>query len=39
MAGPAQKSAVIKRVRELVEFCRSQGYRPDEVIQIINGLP
>jgi GntR family transcriptional regulator len=39
VAGTAQKSAVVKRVRELVEFCRSQGYRRDEVIQIINGLP
>ena len=26
-------------VRELVEFCRSQGYRRDEVIAIIESLP
>jgi GntR family transcriptional regulator len=39
VAGTAQKSTVAKRVHELVEFCRSQGYRPGEVIQIISGLP
>jgi GntR family transcriptional regulator len=38
VAGTPQRSAVVKRVRELVEFCRSQGYHPDEVIQIIEGL-
>jgi hypothetical protein len=30
---------VVKRVRDLVDFCRTQGYRSDEVIQIIEGLP
>ncbi len=38
VAGTPERSAVVKRVRDLVEFCRSQGYRPDEVIQIIEGL-
>jgi GntR family transcriptional regulator len=38
VTGSPQKSAVIKRVRELVDFCRMQGYRRDEVIQIIEGL-
>jgi len=38
VAGTPQRSAVVKRVRELVEFCRSQGYHPDEVIRIIEGL-
>ena len=38
VAGTPQRSAVVKRVRELVEFCRSQGYHPNEVIQIIEGL-
>ena len=38
VAGTPERSAVVKRVRDLVEFCRTQGYRPDEVIQIIEGL-
>jgi len=38
VAGTPQRSVVVKRVRELVEFCRAQGYRPEEVIQIIEGL-
>jgi hypothetical protein len=33
-----ERSAAVKRVRELVEYCRSQGYRPNEVVQIIEGL-
>jgi len=39
VAGTPQQSLVMKRVRELVEFCRLQGYRRDEVIQMIEGLP
>ena len=39
VAGTAQQGAVVTRVRELVEFCRIQGYRRDEVIQIIESLP
>jgi hypothetical protein len=39
VAGTPERSAVMNRVRELVDFCRSQGYRPDEVIRIIEGLP
>jgi GntR family transcriptional regulator len=39
VTGTPQQSAVVKRVRELVEFCRIQGYRRDEVIQMIEGLP
>jgi len=38
VAGTPERSAVVKRVRDLVDFCRSQGYRPDEVIRIIEGL-
>jgi len=38
VAGTPERSAVVKRVRDLIDFCRSQGYRPDEVIQIIEGL-
>lgn len=39
VAGTPERSAVVKRVRDLVEFCRSQGYRRDEIIRIIEGLP
>jgi GntR family transcriptional regulator len=39
VAGTLQQGAVVKRVRELVDFCRSQGYQRDEVVQIIQGLP
>lgn len=38
VAGTPERSAVMNRVRELIDFCRSQGYRPDEVIRIIEGL-
>lgn len=39
VAGTNEHGAVVKRVRELVEFCRIQGYRRDEVVQIIESLP
>ena len=39
VTGTPQQSAVVKRVRELVDFCRTQGYQRDEVVQIIQGLP
>ena len=39
VSGTPQQSSVLKRVRELVEFCRIQGYRREEVIQMIEGLP
>ena len=38
VAGTPERSAVVKRIRDLVEYCRIQGYRADEVIQIIEGL-
>ena len=38
VAGTPQRSLVVNRVRELVDFCRLQGYRRDEVIQMIEGL-
>ena len=38
MAGMLERSAVVKRVRDLVEEWGTQGYRPDEVIRIIEGL-
>src|ERR1700729_4519948 len=30
VAGTPERSAVIKRIRDLVEYCRALGYRPDE---------
>jgi GntR family transcriptional regulator len=39
VAGTSQQGQVIKQVRELVDFCRSQGYRRDEVIDMIEALP
>jgi GntR family transcriptional regulator len=39
VAGTPQQGVVVKRVRELIEFCRLQGYRRDEIIQMIESLP
>jgi GntR family transcriptional regulator len=39
VAGTTQQGVVVKRVRELIEFCRLQGYRRDEIIQMIESLP
>ena len=39
MAGDAPtKGLLITRARELVAFAQRQGYRPDEVIQIIESF-
>jgi GntR family transcriptional regulator len=35
----AERSAVVSRARELVQFARQQGYRREEVVRIIEGLP
>lgn len=35
VVGTPQKSAVISRINELLEFARKQGYRTDEVVAII----
>jgi GntR family transcriptional regulator len=32
------RSAVVARVRDLVQFARLQGYQPDELILMIEGL-
>jgi GntR family transcriptional regulator len=39
VVGTPQRSAVLARTRELVEFARRQGLGRDEVIQMIQGLP
>jgi GntR family transcriptional regulator len=39
VAGTPQKSAVLRQVRELVDFARRQGYRREDVIGMIESLP
>jgi len=39
VSGTPQRSAVLRQVRELVEFARNQGYRREDVIGMIEGLP
>jgi len=38
VAGTPERGAVMRRVRELVAFARKQGYRPDEVIAMIEAI-
>ncbi len=38
VSGTPQKSVVLERVRELVEFARYQGYRQDDLIEMIASL-
>ncbi len=39
VAGTPEKSAVLRQVRELVEFARRSGYRREEVVHMIETLP
>ena len=39
VAGGPQKTALIEKARELVTYSRSQGYRRDELIALIQQLP
>ncbi len=38
VTGTPQHGAVLERTRHLLRFARSQGYRPDDVIQLIEQL-
>src|SRR5437867_11145505 len=38
VAGTSERGAVVARARELVRFARRQGYRREELIQIIETL-
>jgi GntR family transcriptional regulator len=38
VSGTPQRSVVVERTRELVGFARQQGYPPEELIAIIQGL-
>ncbi len=39
VAGTPEQGAVLSRARELVDFARRHGYRREEVIEMIAGLP
>ncbi len=38
VVGTPERSTVVERVRTLVEYCRGQGYHPDGIIRIIEGM-
>jgi GntR family transcriptional regulator len=38
VSGTVPRSAVISRARDLVRFARQQGYRPEELIDIIQTI-
>jgi GntR family transcriptional regulator len=38
VTGTPQQTAVVDRAKELLHFARQQGYKPDELIQIIQQL-
>ena len=38
VTGSPERGAVVARARELVEFARLQGYRPDELARIIQSI-
>lgn len=39
VTGTPQRSAVITKVAELLDFARNQGYRREELVALIEGLP
>lgn len=39
VAGTPERSAVLRQVRELISFARRHGYRPEDVIEMIERLP
>jgi DNA-binding transcriptional regulator YhcF (GntR family) len=38
VAGTPERGAVVQRATELVEFARGQGYRVDELVEIIENV-
>ena len=38
VAGTPERGAVVQRAKELVDFARSQGYRLDELVEIIEDV-
>ena len=39
VAGTPEKSALLSKVRELVDFGRRQGYQREEIIDMIQAIP
>jgi len=39
VAGTPEKSAVLSKVRELIDFARTQGYQREEIINMIEAIP
>lgn len=39
VTGTTQRGAVLRRVNELIEYARTQGYRRDELISMIEHAP
>lgn len=39
VVGTPERNAIVAQARRLVDFARRQGYRPDELIEIIRHLP
>src|SRR5947199_5862207 len=39
VAGTRERGAVVARTKELLEFAREQGYRREELVQIIRTIP
>ena len=38
VAGTPERGTVVQRARELVDFARGQGYRLDELVEIIEDV-
>ena len=38
VAGTPERGAVVQRARELLDFARQHGYRPDELVKLIEDL-
>ena len=38
VSGTPQQSAVTSRIKDLLDYARTQGYKPDEVVRIIENL-
>jgi GntR family transcriptional regulator len=38
VTGTPEQSAVVDRARELLHFARTQGYKPDELVELIQQL-
>jgi hypothetical protein len=38
VTGTPQDGAVLEKTKDLLRFARSQGYRPDDLIQLIEQL-